>query len=139
MVPAGQLVGALLSAAGCSLLGRRPTTVLAATVSLCGSAGLAALGQSGGGGGDVSSSTVAGAVLCFRLLCGVGMGASGASHPMYVFELCGGACHWRGTLNGSGPVCVTLGILVAFVLGTIWGWQVTSWSRANRHFTKYLA
>ncbi len=121
IIPAGQLLGALSSAGGCLLLGRRLTVVSSCLLSLFGAAGLAAVGQQQEG---MSPRAVATSVLCFRLLSGVGMGASGASHPMYVHELCGAGCHWRGALNASGPVCVTLGIMVAFVMGTLWGWEV---------------
>ncbi len=125
MTPAGQMVGACLSALTSSLFGRKGTIICCALFSCLGWVGLAILGSISDPN-RLSAARMSAAVLCCRASVGLSMGLSGATHPMYVFELCGAAHRWKGALNATGPVCITLGVLISYVAGAYAGWKAAS-------------
>ena len=56
-------------------------------------------------------------------MTGLGIGLAGIVTPSYACELSEPA--FRGSLAASGPIVVTAGILLAYILGTFVRWQVS--------------
>ena len=66
-----------------------------------------------------------------RILCGVGMGAEGTVHPIYVCELASPA--FRGPLAASGVIVITTGVLLSYTLGTFMSWKLCAWVFLSVH------
>ncbi len=68
-----------------------------------------------------------------RALLGVAIGASSAVFTPHVCELA--SPEWRGLLVTSGGVVFNTGVLVAYSLGGVFGWQV--WHEAFKGLSAY--
>lgn len=105
----GQVLGGILSGLLGNCLGRKTTMLLSCLPNCLGWILLASLPS-------YSWAVTA------RLVTGVGIGMGGVVQPIYACELAEPGS--RGALAASGPIVITFGILLTYVMGSFVHWQV---------------
>lgn len=103
-VLAGSFAGAIIAGRLCDRIGRRWTNVWGGTLFAVGCLGCAFAF-------DFASIT------CFRVVMGLGVGFSSVAGPLYIAEI---AAPWsRGAMVSLYQLAITLGILLAFLIGLL--------------------
>ncbi|VVC37016.1 Sugar/inositol transporter,Major facilitator superfamily domain,Major facilitator, sugar transporter- [Cinara cedri] len=116
-------LGALMSGFFMQILGRKTTVQLTAIPFLI---GWTMIGLST----DLTN-------LCLgRFVSGVAVGMSSACY-VYVAEV--SLAKHRGVLSAFGPICVSIGVLIVYSLGSVMPWQVVSMLCALTSFLSFLS